>query len=75
MNKTDLKCISCAHFFTALLERVFLRVGSAETDEQLESVLLKFLCPVLLKLDSGGDGVQKKVILVVFSGILNRAQE
>ena len=44
-----------------LLERVFLRVGSAETDEQLQNVLFKFLPPVLLKLASQTDGVRKKV--------------
>ena len=46
---------------TVLLERVFLRIGSAETDEQLETVLAKFLTPVLLKLASQADGVRKKV--------------
>jgi len=44
-----------------LLERVFLRLGSAETDEQLEASLAKFLGPVLLKLASQTDGVRKKV--------------
>ena len=44
-----------------LLERVFLRLGSAETDEQLEAALAKFLTPVLLKLASQEDGVRKKV--------------
>jgi len=45
-----------------LLERVFLRVGSAETDEQLENVIGKFLCPVLLKLSSSEENVRKKVM-------------
>jgi len=45
-----------------LLERVFLRVGSADTDDQLESVLCRFLTPVLLKLASQTDGVRKKVM-------------
>lgn len=49
-------------FFTALLERVFLRVGSAETDEQLENTVDKFLCPVLLKLASTEENVRKKVM-------------
>ena len=44
-----------------LLERVFLRLGSAETDEQLEAALAKFLAPALLKLASQADGVRKKV--------------
>ncbi|XP_056640479.1 proteasome adapter and scaffold protein ECM29 [Diorhabda sublineata] len=45
-----------------LLERVFLRLGSADTDEQLQSVLCKFLPPVLLKLSSPQEGVRKKVM-------------
>lgn len=45
-----------------LLERVFLRFGSAETDEQLEQVLNKFLPPVLLKLSSTEERVRKKVM-------------
>ncbi|XP_060528524.1 proteasome adapter and scaffold protein ECM29 [Cylas formicarius] len=44
-----------------LLERVFLRLGAAETDEQLQNVLCKFLPPVLLKLSSQ-QGVRKKVM-------------
>jgi len=48
-----------------LLERVFLRLGSAETDEQLEAALAKFLAPVLLKLASQTDGVRKKVMSTV----------
>lgn len=43
------------------MERVFLRIGSAETDDQLESALGRFLAPVLLKLDSKEEGVRKKV--------------
>lgn len=45
-----------------LVERVFLRIGSAETDEQLENALAKFLPPVLLKLSSTQEGVRKKVM-------------
>lgn len=44
-----------------LLERVFLRLGSTETDDQLETVLGKFLTPVLLKLSSPHEEVRKKV--------------
>ena len=40
---------------------MFLRIGSAETDEQLEVVLGKFLAPVLLKLNSSEEVVRKKV--------------
>lgn len=49
-------------FYLALLERVFLRLGSAETDEQLQASVCKFLPPVLLKLSSGQEGVRKKVM-------------
>ncbi|XP_043916968.1 proteasome adapter and scaffold protein ECM29 [Protopterus annectens] len=44
------------------LERVFLRLGHAETDEQLQNVISKFLPPVLLKLSSTQEGVRKKVM-------------
>ena len=37
-------------------------MGSAETDEQLETVIKKFLCPVLLKLSSPEENVRKKVM-------------
>jgi len=50
-----------SHLCTVLLERVFLRLGSAETDEQLEAALAKFLAPALLKLASQAEGVRKKV--------------
>ncbi|XP_064625293.1 proteasome adapter and scaffold protein ECM29-like isoform X2 [Lineus longissimus] len=45
-----------------LLERVFLRIGSAESDEQLENELARFLTPVLLKLSSQQKGVREKVM-------------
>lgn len=45
-----------------LLERVFLRIGSAESDEQLQNAVSKFLPPVLLKLSSQQEGVRKKVM-------------
>ncbi|KAF4804063.1 hypothetical protein TURU_010843 [Turdus rufiventris] len=43
------------------LERVFLRLGHAETDEQLQNIISKFLPPVLLKLSSTQEGVRKKI--------------
>jgi len=52
----------CLVFHSVLLERVFLRLGSAETDEQLQASVCKFLPPVLLKLSSGQEGVRKKVM-------------
>ncbi|XP_040077416.1 proteasome adapter and scaffold protein ECM29 [Ixodes scapularis] len=48
-----------------LLERVFLRIVTAETDEQFESILGKFLLPILLKLSSTQEGVRKKVMEVL----------
>ena len=54
--------MECFNFiFSALVERVFLRIGSAETDEQLQAALSRFLPPVILKLDSKEEGVRKKV--------------
>ncbi|GFS17153.1 proteasome-associated protein ECM29-like protein, partial [Elysia marginata] len=46
----------------ALVERVFLRIGSAETDEQLQTALGKFLAPLLLKLNSSDETVRSKVL-------------
>jgi hypothetical protein len=51
----------CILSFLGLLERVFLRIGSAETDEHLENELARFLTPVLLKLSSQQKGVREKV--------------
>jgi len=45
-----------------LLERVFLRLGHAETDDQLQEAVSKFLPPILLKLTSQNEGVRKKVM-------------
>lgn len=47
---------------SALIERVFLRIGSAETDEQFQTALGKFLSPVILKLNSSDESVRKKVM-------------
>ncbi|CAL1546641.1 unnamed protein product [Lymnaea stagnalis] len=46
----------------ALVERVFLRIGSAESDEQLQTALGKFLAPLLLKLNSSDEAVRSKVL-------------
>ncbi|VVC92331.1 unnamed protein product [Leptidea sinapis] len=45
-----------------LLDRVFLRLGNADTDEQLESCLNRFLPPVILKLSSPYEQVRTKVM-------------
>ena len=47
---------------TVLVERVFLRIGSAATDDALQEELHKFLAPVILKLASPHESVRKKVI-------------
>ena len=46
---------------TELLERVFLRLGVAESDSQLEQALARFLTPVLLKTGSPSPAVRSKV--------------
>ncbi|XP_078353041.1 LOW QUALITY PROTEIN: proteasome adapter and scaffold protein ECM29-like [Oculina patagonica] len=48
-----------------LLERVFLRVASAETDEQLEKTVNNFLCPLLLKVASPHQEVKNKVMTLL----------
>lgn len=50
------------NFFTVLLERVFFRIGSADTDSQLSSCINNFLVPVLQKLSSPHESVRNKVI-------------
>ncbi|XP_026485739.2 proteasome-associated protein ECM29 homolog [Vanessa tameamea] len=45
-----------------LLDRVFLRLGNANTDEQLESCLSRFLPPVMLKLSSPHEQIRTKVM-------------
>ncbi|XP_045493111.1 proteasome adapter and scaffold protein ECM29 [Colias croceus] len=45
-----------------LLDRVFLRLGNADSDEQLESCLNRFLPPVMLKLSSPFEQVRTKVM-------------
>lgn len=40
------------NIFPVLLDRVLLRLGNVDTDEQLESCLGRFLPPVILKLSS-----------------------
>ena len=48
---------------------MFLRLGNAETEEQLQEAVSKFLPPVLLKLTSHNEGVRKKVINLLHSTI------
>lgn len=48
-----------------MVERVFLRIGSAATDEALEAELNKFLPPIILKLTSPAEAVRKKACLSI----------
>lgn len=64
----DVQCLC----LTDQLERVFLRLGHAETDEQLQDIISKFLPPVLLKLSSVQEGVRKKVRRVLSSSLSER---
>ena len=45
-----------------LLDRVFMRLASANTDEALASAVGKYLPSCLLKLSSAQEGVRKKVL-------------
>lgn len=54
--------MSTAQDENALVERVFLRIGSAESDEELQTALGKFLAPLLLKLNSSDETVRSKVL-------------
>ena len=54
-------CFLLCYGFTELLERVFLRVASAETDDQLEKTVETFLSPLLLKVASPHPEVKNKV--------------
>lgn len=49
------------YFFLELLDRVLFRLGCAESDDQLETAVNKFLGPVLLKIDSPNENVRKRV--------------
>ncbi|XP_055629040.1 proteasome-associated protein ECM29 homolog [Toxorhynchites rutilus septentrionalis] len=48
-----------------LLERVLLRLGCADTDEQLQNTVTKFLTPVLIKITSPHEAVRKKVMEIL----------
>lgn len=59
------KCELFVLLFTVLLERVLLKLGLTDTDEQLEQQLNKFLGPVLLKIVSPSEEVRKKVMEIL----------
>lgn len=48
-----------------LVNNVEMKIAFANTPEQLESLLEKFLCPVLWKLDSPSAKVREKVASIV----------
>ncbi|XP_052840253.1 LOW QUALITY PROTEIN: proteasome-associated protein ECM29 homolog [Drosophila gunungcola] len=48
-----------------LLERVLLRLGNADSDEKLEATVVKFLTPVILKMNSPHNAVRTKVVEVL----------
>lgn len=53
--------IACYFSFLELLEKVFLRIALAESDDKLEASLNNFLAPTLLKLASRDEEVKNKV--------------
>lgn len=58
INKTFILLSYC---IPDLLERLFLRLGAAQTDDQLEKTVGTFLTPLLLKVSSNNENVKKKV--------------
>lgn len=54
-------------FIPVLLDRVFLRLGNADTDEQLENCLNRFLPPVILKLSSPHEQVCMNIFSIAYS--------
>ena len=56
---------------SVLVERVFMRIVMAETDEKLENALKTFLAPVLLKLASTNEAVKNKVGLVIIINVID----
>ena len=55
------KLVIQQYFVLELVEKVFLKIVLAESDDQLRSSLNGFLAPVLLKLSSRDDQVKNKV--------------
>ena len=46
----------------AMLEKVFFRIASANSDEELTEMIQKYLPPIILKLSSSREGVRKKIM-------------
>jgi len=49
----------------AHIEMVTLKIGLAETDEQLENIIIKFLAPILQKLNSNDPNLRSKVVTLL----------
>lgn len=62
-------------FIIVLLDRVFLRLGNADTDDQLESCLTRFLPPVILKLSSPHEQVSWSYFINISNQSLSRNDE
>lgn len=56
-----MEIIAYCFSFSELLEKVFLRIALAESDDKLEVSLHNFLAPTLLKLASRDEEVKNKV--------------
>ena len=56
-----MEIIAYCFSFSELLEKVFLRIALAESDDKLEASLHNFLAPTLLKLASHDEEVKNKV--------------
>ena len=64
VSRWGVSCVEVVDSLRAeLLERVFLRVGVAESDSQLEAALARFLPAVLVKTASPSSVVQAKVLV------------
>lgn len=65
LHSFKLWIINQSLFHAVLLERVMLKFGLCETDEQFEVQLNKFICPVLAKIESKNEEVRKKVMEIL----------
>jgi hypothetical protein len=51
--------------YTALLERVLLRLASCEGEEQLQQQINALLCPILLKFETADVNVRSKLMEIL----------
>ena len=67
LNGTS-RCIMYASFTAVeLLEQAYLIFGIAQSDEQLEKIVGKFLCPIIAKMASEDQAVRDKVCVLYLS--------